>query len=65
MELATLIIAVGCLTLGIGIGIIATEFLRVNKLIRQLIEMKKAGFLPVFDIDNEVELDPSRNIREY
>ena len=60
-----IILAVGCLTLGMGLGILLTELLRVRELTRQILEMRKAGFLPNYSIQNEREYDPTNEVNEY
>jgi hypothetical protein len=64
LTLAALVF-IGSLTLGIGIGILLTEILRVRELMRQIVEMRKAGFIPNYSIQNERDFDPTDEISEY
>lgn len=66
MNLVVIILAcVGCLTLGMGLGILITELTRVKYLTTQVVEMKKVGFFPHYSISNEQEHDPTTEFRDF
>lgn len=53
---------------GLGIGAAAGYIACVERLVRpvqeQLVQMKKQGFVPQFEIEQQIEEDPSRHVRE-
>jgi len=61
----TIALAIGCLTTGFGGGILIMEVTRVRQLTKQLVEMRKAGFLPNYSIQNKREFDPTDEVSEY
>lgn len=54
----------GGVGLGVGIGYLIAVFTQIRPLQEQLLKMRKRGFEPYFDVENEPEEDPSRHVPE-